>query len=79
MVTASFSPARPPIKVAVKLRFLTKRGKARKDRVEALKAEKEDLEAKLQATKVWCVSFFHSVQREITHVSSSHLYIQTGC
>eukprot|EP00752_Nemacystus_decipiens_P016359 g14628.t2 len=37
--------------VGVKLRFLTKRGKARRDRVEALKAEKRDLEAQLKSAK----------------------------
>jgi len=38
--------------VGVKLRFLTKRGKTRRDRVEALKAAKEDHEAQLKSTKV---------------------------
>lgn len=36
----------------VKLRFLAKRGKARKDRVEALKAEKKDMETQEKSTKV---------------------------
>lgn len=36
----------------MKLRCLTKRGKTRKDRAEALKAEKKDLEAQLKSTKV---------------------------
>lgn len=48
--------------VAVKLRFLTKRGKARKDRVGGLKAEKKGLEAQLESAKVGCpcVCFSHS-------------------
>lgn len=38
--------------VGVKLRFLAKRGEARKGRVETLKAEKKDLETQLKSTKV---------------------------
>eukprot|EP00903_Cladosiphon_okamuranus_P005634 g5600.t1 len=37
--------------VGIKLRFLAKRGKARKDRVETMKAEKKDLEVKLKSAK----------------------------
>lgn len=44
----------------MKLRFLAKRGKARKDRVETLKAEEQGLEAQLESTKVSRFSLFDS-------------------